>query len=81
MSNTSFTPGITRIMVRYKHTYARPARYTTSTKFIIETPDGERKEFHCGSTYKNYKSFVSAMKKKYGETIPVDTGKPYVMYM
>lgn len=71
---------VTRYMVKYRHPYMIPAKYTTSTKFILETDDGERYEYLCGSTYKNYNHFIDVMQKRYGSKLKIDMSKPYVFY-
>lgn len=72
---------ISRYIVRYRVPYSLPAKYVSHTKFSIETTDGERHEFTCGSLYGSYKKFIRAMSVKYGTSkINIDTLPPYVIY-
>ena len=71
---------IGRFIKRYKHPYARPARYSSTTIFYWDNPNGGRKEYQCGGKFKSYNEFISEMKRRHGDGINIDNSKPYVHY-
>lgn len=72
---------IYREIHRYKVPYARPARYSSSTKLVWIDEKGEHHRYY-GTQFKTYNKFIDWVKKKYGEncTYKIDTNRPTVIY-
>lgn len=70
---------ISRYIIKYKDQYARPARYVSVTKYVLQDDKGDLKEYICGRTFKNWGQFVLRMKEIY-PTLIVDSSKPNVIY-
>lgn len=73
---------ITRYIERYKHPYARPARYSSHTKYVLNINNTKQLKFGTGWA-RSYKDFVHKIKKHYGDNAEyeIDYSTPYVHYL